>query len=108
MSTSKKARVSSPADEEMKKLSDKYGSVRCDGLANSLKTTRNKTGYRYIYPANGGTYSFFAQVYAIKAGKKVRPNHFHRGISSKTTCLCLVRAFPPRAPAHAGPQISWV
>ena len=42
MSTSKKARVSSPADEEMKELRDKYGCDRCDGLANSLKTTRNK------------------------------------------------------------------
>ena len=41
MSTSKKARASSPADEEKKELWDKYGRVRCDGLANSLKKDRN-------------------------------------------------------------------
>ena len=40
--------------------------------ANSLKTTRNKTGYRYVYPVGGtyrGTHSFFAKVHDIKAGK---------------------------------------
>ena len=69
MSTSKKARLSSPADDEMKELWGKDGGrVLCDGLANSLKTTRNKTGYRYVYPVGGtyrGTHSFYAQVYDI-------------------------------------------
>ena len=63
MSTSKKARASSPADEEKKKLWDTYGSNRCDGLANSLKKDTNKTtGYRHVYPvlkAYRGTYSFY-------------------------------------------------
>ena len=75
MSTSKKARMSSPADDEMKELWGKNGGrVLCDGLANSLKTTRNKTGYRYVYPVGGtyrGTHSFFAKVHDIKAGKQV-------------------------------------
>ena len=53
MSTSKKARASSPADEEKKELWDKYGRVRCDGLANSLKKDSNKTsGYRHVYPVS--------------------------------------------------------
>ena len=62
MLTSKKARVSCPADEEMEWLWGKNGgSVLCDGLANSLKSTRNKTGYKYVYPVTNvyrGTYSF--------------------------------------------------
>ena len=81
MSTSKKARVSSPADEEKKDLWDKYGSNRCDGLANSLKKDSNKTsGYRHVYPVSGtfrGTYSFFAKVHDITAGKQVSQDYFY-------------------------------
>ena len=72
MSTSKKARASSPADEEKKELWDKYGRVRCDGLANSLKKDSNKTGYRHVYPVSKVyrvTYSFYAKVHDIEAGK---------------------------------------
>ena len=72
MSTSKKARVSSPADEEKKELWDKYGHARCDGLANSLKKDSNKSsGYRHVYPVSKvyrGTYSFYAKVWDIEAG----------------------------------------
>ena len=48
MSASKKARVSSPAEEE-KEFWDKYGRDRCDSLASSLKKATNKTGYRPVY-----------------------------------------------------------
>ena len=79
MSTSKKARVSSPADEEMKELLAKNGgSDLCDGLANSLKLTRNKTGYKYVYPVSvdyRGTYSFYAKVHDMK-GKQVIQGYF--------------------------------
>ena len=72
MSTSKKARASSPADEEKKELWDKYGRVRSDGLANSLKKDSNKSsGYRHVYPVSKvyrGTYSFYAKVWDIEAG----------------------------------------
>ena len=52
----------------------------CDGLANSLKTTRNKTGYWYVYPVSGtyrGTYSFFASAYDIKLKELVNQGYFH-------------------------------
>ena len=52
MSASKKARVSSPAEEEKKELWDKYGRDRCDSLASSLKKATNKTGYRHVYPVS--------------------------------------------------------
>ena len=81
MSTSKKARACSPADEEKKELWDKYGRVRCDGLANSLKKDSNKTsGYRHVYPvskAYRGTYSFYAKVHDIKAAKQVNQGYFY-------------------------------
>ena len=50
MPTSKKARrVSSLADDEMEEPWGKNGGrVWCDGLVNSLKSTRNKTGYKYV------------------------------------------------------------
>ena len=73
MSASKKARVSSPAEEEKKELWDNYGRDRCDSLANSLNNDRNKTtGYRYVYPVskkNLSSNSFYAKVHDIKAGK---------------------------------------
>ena len=52
----------------------------CNGLANSLKTTRNKTGYWYVYPVSGtyrGTYSFFASAYDIKLKELVNQGYFH-------------------------------
>ena len=49
MSASKKARASSPADEEKGELWDKYGRDQCDGLANSLKKDTNQTGYKHVY-----------------------------------------------------------
>ena len=65
MSTSKKARVSSPADEEMEELWYKYGRDRRDGLANSLKKDTNQTGYKHVYAQSSGTYSFRAMVHDI-------------------------------------------
>ena len=76
----KKARVSSPAEEEKQELWDKYGHDACDSLANSLKKDSNITGYRYVYPVSKthrGSYPFYAQVYDIKAGKQVRQGSFY-------------------------------
>ena len=72
MSASKKARVSSPAEEEKKEFWDTYGRDRCDSLASSLKKATNKTGYRHVYQVSKtyrGSYSFYSNVYDIKAGK---------------------------------------
>ena len=86
MSTSKKARVSCPADEEMEWLWGKNGgSVLCDGLANSLKTTRNKTGYKHVYPQRRSTYSFQARVQDIKVGKEVCLGSFHTAYAAAVT-----------------------
>ena len=52
MSASKKARVSSPAEEEKKEFWDKYGRDRCDSLASFLEKATNKTGYRHVYPVS--------------------------------------------------------
>ena len=88
MSTSKKARASSPADEEKNELWDKYGRVRCDGLANSLKKDTNKTDYRHVYPvskSNRGTYSFYAKVHDIQAGKEVIQGSFYTAYAAAVT-----------------------
>ena len=61
MSTSKKARVASPAEVEKKEFWDKYSRDQCDSLASSLKKDTNTTGYKHVYPEKRGTYSFYAK-----------------------------------------------
>ena len=92
MSASKKARMPPPGDKEVMALHDKYGRDMCDGLADSLKKDSNKTGYKHVYAQSGGTYSFYAKVHDIKAGKEVCLGSFYTAYAAAVTAaLCTTK-----------------
>ena len=88
MSTSKKARASSPADEEKKELWDTYGRVRCDGLANSLKKDTNKTGYRHVCAmgeVSSNKHALRAKVWVTDLGREQVIGRFHTAYAAAVT-----------------------
>ena len=85
----KKARVSSPAEEEKQELWDKYGHDACDSLANSLKKDSNITGYRYVYPVSK-TSLFFHLRDGLLLVRLEEPDHSGLGVVSQS------RRPPPR------------
>ena len=79
--------MSSPADKEVMALHDKYGRDMCDGLVDSLKSARGKSGYKHVYKHSRSsvTHPFVAKVQDITTGKEVRLGSFYTAYAAAVT-----------------------
>ena len=83
MSMSKKARMSTPADDEEQALVRKHGRPMCDSMAGSLKK-EGGAGYKHVnFNREKGCY--IAQVYDIDAGKLVYLGSFNSSYAAAVT-----------------------
>ena len=83
MSMSKKARMSTPADDEEQALVRKHGRPMCDSMAGSLKK-EGGAGYKHVnFNREKGCY--IAQVYDIDAGKQVYLGSFNSSYAAAVT-----------------------
>ena len=83
MSMSKKARMSTPADDEEQALVRKHGRPLCDDMAGSLKK-KGGAGYKHVHlDRTKGRYK--ASVIDIDSGKQVHLGYFNSSYAAAVT-----------------------